>query len=60
MIPLTLGAEWALVGGDMQQLPPTFLSMATVPVLGGSSGGSLYGRWVTLECRAEQQAGRRQ
>ncbi|GLC61237.1 hypothetical protein PLESTB_001734200, partial [Pleodorina starrii] len=53
LIPLTLGAEWVLVGGDMAQLPPTILSENARKVLGfnSQSGGSQYGRFSELGVR---------
>jgi hypothetical protein len=46
LIPLTLGAEWVLMAGDLQQLRPTILSdEAKKRLRYWSYGGSLYGRW---------------
>ena len=46
IVPLTLGAEWLLMGADLKQLPPTIRSDVAKRNLnyGGASGGSLYGR----------------
>ncbi|KAL6755047.1 AAA domain-containing protein [Haematococcus lacustris] len=45
MVPLTLGAEWALMAGDTKQLCPVLKSSAARSALRlYSSGGSLYGR----------------
>jgi superfamily I DNA and/or RNA helicase len=46
IVPLTLGAEWLIMGADLKQLPPTIRSDVAKKNFnyGGASGGSLYGR----------------
>ncbi|KAJ9527777.1 hypothetical protein QJQ45_000339 [Haematococcus lacustris] len=45
MVPLTLGAQWALMAGDTKQLCPVLKSTTARTALRlYSSGGSLYGR----------------
>ncbi|KAL6755048.1 AAA domain-containing protein [Haematococcus lacustris] len=45
MVPLTLGAQWALMAGDTKQLCPVLKSTTARSALRlYSSGGSLYGR----------------
>mmetsp|Transcript_36177 Transcript_36177/g.92479 ORF Transcript_36177/g.92479 Transcript_36177/m.92479 type:complete len:88 (-) Transcript_36177:1107-1370(-) len=48
LVPLTLGAQWVLLGADLLQLPPTVRSNMGKKNYNynGQSGGSLYGRSV--------------
>ncbi|GFR49166.1 hypothetical protein Agub_g11188 [Astrephomene gubernaculifera] len=50
IIPLTLGAEWVLMGGDLKQLPPTLHTDVAKKVLGYDTrtAGSQYGRFAGL------------
>lgn len=51
LIPLTLGAEWVMLAGDLKQLRPTILSSLAKKCLGyyGQGGGSLYGRFYSMQ-----------
>uniref|UniRef100_A0A061S8P9 Putative helicase sen1 n=1 Tax=Tetraselmis sp. GSL018 TaxID=582737 RepID=A0A061S8P9_9CHLO len=55
LIPLTHGAEWVLMGADLNQLPPTIRSSAAKANFDyhGKSGGSLYGRLARDLCIQE-------
>ena len=46
IVPLTLGAQWVLLGADLMQLPPTIRSREGQKNFNyhSLSGGSLYGR----------------
>ncbi len=49
LIPLTMGAEWVMMTGDLKQLRPTIHTSIAMKELGYSKkghGGSIYGRWA--------------
>ncbi|GFR49167.1 hypothetical protein Agub_g11189 [Astrephomene gubernaculifera] len=50
-ISLTLGAEWVLMGGDLEQLPPTLNTDVARKVLGfyTETAASQYGRFASLD-----------
>lgn len=61
LVPLTQGAEWVLMAGDLKQLRPTVRTDVAQRELGFcEEGGSIYGRcvwvgsvagWLALSCR---------